>query len=197
MRSCPPSTAFCDGLTACRRAGHSSSCTCRLRAIIRAIDTPTPGPFPDESEFGRYRNALNYADVSLGMSMRGLEQRGLRDKTLWVVFGESRRSIRPTRGELRPSVSVSEENGHVPFLVAVPGRIAGGIHSAGASCSVDTRADDLDLVGLHPPSSYQGRSSGSPAAPHRAPFSPTTPAACLAFGMGPWSSSLDLDSGRP
>src|SRR3954452_12158734 len=35
------------------------------------------GPFPQEPEANRYRNALHYADAALGQLFRGLRRRGL------------------------------------------------------------------------------------------------------------------------
>jgi hypothetical protein len=35
-------------------------------------ETPAPGPFPDREEFGRYRNALRYADESVGAFVSAL-----------------------------------------------------------------------------------------------------------------------------
>jgi hypothetical protein len=159
-------------------------------------DTPVPGPFPDESEFGRYRNALNYADVSLGMLMRGLEQRGLRDKTLWVVFGDHGEAFGQHEGNYGHPFHLYEENVHVPFLVALPGRITGGVHSAGAVSLVDTAPTILDLVGLHPPSSYQGRSMLDGDA-RIAPFFADYSRGLLGLRDGPLKFVLDLDSGRP
>jgi phosphoglycerol transferase MdoB-like AlkP superfamily enzyme len=51
-------------------------------------EVPDAGPFPEDQEINRYRNALHYADAALGALLDGLRERGLDRNTLFVIFGD-------------------------------------------------------------------------------------------------------------
>jgi len=51
-------------------------------------DSPEPSPFPEQEDSDRYQNALHYADSALGSLIQGLRERGLYDRTLFVIFGD-------------------------------------------------------------------------------------------------------------
>ena len=44
-------------------------------------ESSAAGPFDEHDEFGRYRNALHEGDAALGTLMRGLQQRGIAERT--------------------------------------------------------------------------------------------------------------------
>jgi arylsulfatase A-like enzyme len=121
-------------------------------------ETPEPGPFPDRDEFGRYLNALHYGDAALGTLRRGLQSRGLEDRTLWIVLGDHGEAFGQHDGNFGHTFFLYEENVHVPFLIAAPGAVSEPIRSRQVVSLIDTAPTMLDLVGLAPPVEYQGRS---------------------------------------
>src|SRR5262249_17174919 len=90
-------------------------------------ETPEPGPFPERDEIGRYRNALHYADAALGTLIRGLEARGRRENTLWIVYGDHGEAFGQHEGNFGHTFQLFEENVHVPLLVSMPGIVGGTI----------------------------------------------------------------------
>ena len=82
------------------------------------------GTLPRHTEFSNYLNALHYGDESLGALLRGLRERDLEDKTLFVVFGDHRRGIRAARKEIWGIRCLSmTKTSAVPFLMGMPGLI--------------------------------------------------------------------------
>jgi len=121
-------------------------------------ETPEPGPFPERDELGRYRNALQYGDASLGALMRGLEVRGRAENTLWIVFGDHGEAFGQHDGNFGHTFQLYEENVHVPFVIAAPGLLRKQIRSGRVVSLVDTAATTLDLLGVGPSAIAQGRS---------------------------------------
>ncbi|PYT23584.1 MAG: hypothetical protein DMG57_31510 [Acidobacteria bacterium] len=83
----------------------------------------------DHDEFGRYRNALRYGDVSLGACVDGLRRRGLDQKTLWIVLGDHGEAFGEHDGNYGHTFQLYDENVRVPFLVAAPGLVPQQIRS--------------------------------------------------------------------
>lgn len=132
-------------------------------------ETPEPGPFPDRDEFGRYCNAPHYGDASLGTMMRGLQDRGLDQQTLWIVLGDHGEAFGQHEGNYGHTFHLYDENVRVPFLTAAPGLISRQVRTSQVASLIDTAPTLLDLAGLHSPESYQGRSMLDPE-PHMAFF---------------------------
>ncbi len=158
-------------------------------------ETPEPGPFPDHDEFGRYRNALHYGDVSLGALMNGLRARGLDQKTLWIVLGDHGEAFGQHEGNYGHTFHLYDENVHVPFLIAAPGLIPRQIRSRPVVSLLDTAPTVLDLVGLPAPGIYQGRSMLDPE-PRMALFFADYSLGLLGLRDGPRKFIYELDSGR-
>src|SRR5439155_26711168 len=118
-------------------------------------ETPEPGPFAEDSDLGRYRNALHYGDASLGTLMRGLRDRGLDRNTLWIVFGDHGEAFGQHDGNYGHTFFVYDENVHVPFLVAAPGLLEGQTRSRRVVSLVDTAPTVLDLIGVRAPDASQ------------------------------------------
>jgi phosphoglycerol transferase MdoB-like AlkP superfamily enzyme len=121
--------------------------------------TPQRGPFPDEDDEGRYRNAIHYGDASLGALMDGLRTRGLADRTLWVVYGDHGQAFGQHEGNYGHTFFLYEENVRVPFLVAATGLVAGPRRSRTTVSLIDVAPTLLDLLGIDPPAGYQGESA--------------------------------------
>ncbi len=125
-------------------------------------ETPERGPYPDRDEFGRYSNALRYGDDSLGALARGLRERGLEDKTLWIVFGDHGEAFGQHPGNFGHTFFLHDENVRVPMLVAAPGRIAAQVRVSRSVSLVDLAPTVLDVLGIPAPSSYTGASMLEP-----------------------------------
>jgi phosphoglycerol transferase MdoB-like AlkP superfamily enzyme len=129
--------------------------------------SPEAGPFPNDTEFGNYRNALHFGDKSLGDLFAGLRERDLEDRTLFVVFGDHGEAFGQHDGNFGHSLFIYEENIRVPYLVAAPGLIRGQIRSERTASLIDTSPTILDLLGLAVPDESQGISllnTGDPLA---------------------------------
>jgi phosphoglycerol transferase MdoB-like AlkP superfamily enzyme len=121
-------------------------------------ETPEPGPFPDNEEIDRYRNALHYADASLGALLRGLRERGLEREALVVVVGDHGQAFGQHPGNVGHNLFLYEENVRVPLVVAAPGAVGGPARVKRVSSQVDLAPTVLDLLALPAPDDYQGRS---------------------------------------
>jgi arylsulfatase A-like enzyme len=158
-------------------------------------ETPEPGPFPDRDEFGRYRNALRYGDESLGALRRGLVERGLDERTMWVVFGDHGEAFGQHDGNFGHTFFLYEENIHVPFLIAVPGIIPEPIRSSQVVSLIDTAPTVLDVAGVRVPREYQGRSMLL-AEPRMARFFADYSLGFLGLRDGPVKFIYEIESGR-
>jgi arylsulfatase A-like enzyme len=113
-------------------------------------DTPERGPFPERAESDRHLNALHYADESMGALISGLRERGVEDRTLFVVFGDHGEAFGQHEGNYGHSFFLYDENVHVPYLIAAPGLIREQMRVPGPISLIDTAPTILDLVGLRP-----------------------------------------------
>jgi len=119
-------------------------------------DTPEPGPFPERTESDRYLNALHYADQSLGALIKGLRERGLEERTLFVIFGDHGEAFGQHEGNFGHSLFLYDENIRVPYLIAAPGLIKESVRVTRPISLIDTAPTILDLLGSPPPAEYQG-----------------------------------------
>lgn len=158
-------------------------------------ETPEPGPFPDPDEFGRYRNALHYGDGSLGLLMHGLRERGLDQKTIWIILGDHGEAFGQHDGNYGHTFRLYEENVHVPFLISMPGLVSHTIRARQVVTLIDTAPTILDLAGVLSPENHQGRSMLD-GEPRMALFFADYSVAMLGLRDGPWKFIYELDSGR-
>jgi hypothetical protein len=120
--------------------------------------TPDRGPFPEDDEIGRYRNALNYSDRALGQLLQGLRERGVYDKTLFVIIGDHGEAFGQHQGNYGHTLFVYEENVRVPYIIAAPGLVHEPVQVNRVASLIDTAPTVFDLLGLPIPAGYQGRS---------------------------------------
>ena len=177
------------------RPGHPFMVTYLPIAGHHPYETPERGPFPDRDEFGRYRNALHYADAALGALRRGLQDRGLDRRTLWIVFGDHGEAFGQHDGNYGHTFQVYDENVRVPFLIAAPGLVDRAIHARRIVSLIDTAPTVLDLLGAPIPRAYQGRSMLD-AAPRAALFFTDYSLRLLGLRDGPRKFIYDTGSRR-
>src|SRR5262249_1622585 len=119
-------------------------------------DAPPGGPFPEDEEVGRYRNALRYAAQALAQLLDGLPRRGLLDETLLGVCGDHGEAFGEHRGNFGHTFFLYEENVRVPLLFWAPGALAPTRAQRVASL-VDLAPTVLDLLGAPAPRAWEGR----------------------------------------
>ena len=100
--------------------------------------TPDPGPFPDDTDINRYRNALQFGDQSLGALFAGLQARKLDDKTIYVIFGDHGEAFGQHEGNFGHSLFIYDENVRVPYIIAAPGLIRDPVRSGRTASVIDT-----------------------------------------------------------
>lgn len=157
--------------------------------------TSQRGPFPDDDELGRYRNALHDADRSLGALMDGVRTRGLENNTLWIVYGDHGEAFGQHAGNYGHTFFLYDENVRVPFIVAVPGAIDETIRSRTTVSLVDTAPTLFGLLGMESRVGHQGRSAIDGSA-RMALFFTDYSLSLAGLRDGRWKSVLDLSSGR-
>ena len=158
-------------------------------------DTPEPGPFPDRDESDRYRNALHYADESLGALIEGVRARGLDERTLFVIFGDHGEAFGQHESNYGHSFFLYDENIRVPYLIAASGLIKEQLLVDRTISLIDTAPTILDLVGSPSPAGYQGRSALEPG-PSMALFYTDYSLSLMGLRDGCWKYVYELDSGR-
>jgi arylsulfatase A-like enzyme len=158
-------------------------------------ETSSPGVFPNDDDFGRYRNALRDGDSSLGALIDGLRRRGLERDTVWIIVGDHGEAFGQHEGNYGHTFFLYDENVRVPFIVAAPGVTNGQTRSGRVVSLVDTAPTILDLLGLEIPSRYQGRSALDDAQRMALFFTDySLPLAGLVDGR--WKAVHDLNSRR-
>ncbi len=158
-------------------------------------EAPGDGPFPDDQEIGRYRNALYYADHSLGALIDGLRARGRDRNTLWIVLGDHGEAMGQHDGNYGHTFFLYEENVRVPFLVAAPGLVAGTARSRTVVSLIDTAPTILDLLDIAIPAAHQGHSALDPGS-RMALFFTDYSLPLVGLRDGRWKFVHDLESGR-
>ena len=132
--------------------------------------TPERGPFTGTAEVDQYRNALHYGDVSLGALMEGLRTRGLEENTVWVVYGDHGEAFGQHDGNYGHTFLLYDENVHVPFLIAAPGRLRGQERVHKVVSLVDTAPTILSLLGIATAAGLSGCEHAGRRATHGALF---------------------------
>jgi arylsulfatase A-like enzyme len=158
-------------------------------------DSPEGGPFSEETEVGRYRNALKYADEALGQLVDGLRQRGRFDDTLIVVYGDHGEGFGQHEGNFGHTLFLYEENVHTPLVIAGAGLLPEQVRVGSVASLVDVAPTVLDLLGVEAPAAYQGRSL-LPGAPGMALFFTDYSLPLLGLRDGNWKFVHRLGSDR-
>jgi len=156
---------------------------------------PVSGPFPEDREIGRYRNALHYGDAALGALLNGIRSRGLDRKTLLVVYGDHAEAFGQHEGNAGHTLFLYEENVRVPFVLAMPGIQEGGLRVRRTASLIDTAPTILDLLGLAVPAGFQGHSLLQPGN-RMALFFTDYSLGFLGLRDGCWKYIYELDSRR-
>jgi arylsulfatase A-like enzyme len=156
--------------------------------------TPTPGPFPEQEEVGRYHNALRYADDALAQLLAGLRRRGRERNTLFVICGDHGEAFGEHAGNFGHTLFLYEENVRVPLLLLAPG-LTEGMRVRRVASLVDLAPTVLDLLDVPAPRGWQGRSllDGQTAL---ALFCTDYSLGLLGLRDGRWKLIHELDSGR-
>jgi arylsulfatase A-like enzyme len=155
----------------------------------------TPGPFDSSTDFGRYLNALHDGDNAVGDLIRGLQERHLYERTLFVVFGDHGEAFGQHPGNFAHTLFIYEENIRVPYVIAAPGAIAAGLRVQRLASVVDTAPTVLDLVGLPVPAGYQGASLLEPAS-RMALFYTDYSLGWLGLADGCWKYLYEIEARR-
>ncbi len=114
------------------------------------------GPFAEDAELGRYRNALHEGDAALGLLLEGLRVRGLDRSTTIIVIGDHGEAFGQHPGNYGHSLALYEENVRVPFMISGPHISPARI---GRTVSLlDVAPTVLDLLGRPQPSEFSGSS---------------------------------------
>ncbi|HWC97130.1 MAG TPA: sulfatase [Candidatus Sulfopaludibacter sp.] len=157
--------------------------------------TPERGPFHGTDEIDQYRNALHYGDASLGVLREGLRARGLEQNTVWVIYGDHGEAFHQHEANYGHTFFVYEENVHVPFLIAAPGSMRRQQRVSKVVSLIDTAPTILDLMGLPPPVTYQGRTMLD-GAPRMALFFADYSLGLLGLRDRQWKFVYEIGSGR-
>jgi arylsulfatase A-like enzyme len=120
--------------------------------------TSAAGPFPTDTEISRYRNALHEADAALGLLVDGLRDRGLFENTVFVVLGDHGEAFGQHQGNYGHTLFIYDENVRVPLIVVSPPLIKATTRLNRVASLIDLAPTILDLLGIRPPTVYQGRS---------------------------------------
>jgi arylsulfatase A-like enzyme len=158
-------------------------------------ETSSPGVFPNDDDFGRYRNALREGDMSLGALIAGLQTRGLGRDTVWIIFGDHGEAFGQHEGNYGHTFFLYDENVRVPFIIAAPGVTAGQTHVSRVVSLVDLAPTVLDLLGMTIPAGYQGQSMLD-STPAMALFFTDYSLPLVGLVDGRWKAVHDLDAGR-
>ena len=122
-------------------------------------ETSSPGIFGSRDDFSRYRNAVHEGDAALKTLVDGFHARGLDDHTVWIVFGDHGEAFGQHPANYGHTFFVYDENVHVPLMIAVPGLVDAQRRVSHAVSLVDIAPTILDLLGITPPTGYQGFSA--------------------------------------
>ena len=155
-----------------------------------------PGPFSANTELNRYRNALHEADAALGDLIAGLRRRQLEGNTVLVIAGDHGEAFGQHRGNAGHTLFIHEENVHVPYVIAIPGRTTGQTRVSTAATLLDTGATLRELAGLGPSPEDEGTSLFSSPSP-MAPFFTDYSIGWLGLRDGCWKFTLEAEADRP
>jgi arylsulfatase A-like enzyme len=157
-------------------------------------DTPKPGPFAEQEEIGRYRNALHYADEAIGELLDGLRRRKLGHKTTVIVCGDHGQAFGQHLGNYGHTLFLYEENVRIPLMISLPGERK-AIRSQTVASVIDIGPTLIDLLGLNIPGDYEGQSLLSPR-PALALFFTDYSLPLVGLRDGRWKFVDQLDNGR-
>jgi arylsulfatase A-like enzyme len=112
----------------------------------------------------RYDEVVAYADHELGRLLDNLEERGLRESTIVVVTSDHGEAL-GEGGRYLHSVSLHEEQVHIPLIISAPGQSEARREREVVSL-IDVAPTLLDLAGAPIPEHFEGRSLLQPSELH-------------------------------
>jgi arylsulfatase A-like enzyme len=158
-------------------------------------ETSSPGIFGNRDDFSRYRNAVHEGDAALKTLIDGFHARGLDSSTLWIVFGDHGEAFGQHPGNYGHTFFVYEENVHVPLMIAAPGLLDAQRRVSRTVSLVDVAPTILDLLGIVPPTTYQGHSALD-GRPRMAFFFTDYSLPLAGLVDGHWKAIEDVSTGR-
>ena len=112
-----------------------------------------------------------------------------------MIYGDHGEAFHQHEGNYGHTFFLYEENIHVPFLIAAPGLMRGQERVHKVVSLVDAAPTILDLMGMAPPSNYQGRTVLD-ATPRMALFFTDYSLGLLGLRDGRWKFIYEIGSGR-
>jgi len=117
---------------------------------------------PDEALYGTtyldiYDNSIRWTDGLIGHLLDELDERGLRDNTL-IVFASDHGEAFGDHGNEGHARDVYAEVTTTPFILSLPFRLEPGVVIDSRTANVDVWPTVLELIGLSPLESTDGRS---------------------------------------
>lgn len=131
-----------------------------------------PPPFDQLYADDPYDGEIAYADESIGVVLRHLEELGLDDRTI-VVFAADHGEGLGEHQEATHSHLLYNATLHVPLIVRAPGGRSGAVVEESVG-TVDILPTVLDLLGVDAPDGLHGRSLAHHVAPRRFAEQPPT-----------------------
>ena len=141
---------------------HYASGPCFVYVHVNDTHEPWDAPEPWRNMWGTsYRNLyegdITYTDHYLGRILSGLRQLGILDQTLIVVFGDHGTEFWE-HGFTEKKVNLYNEILHVPLIFYCPALLPPGLALQGLVESAQVAPTIVDIAGLPPIPSAQGRS---------------------------------------
>ncbi len=157
-------------------------------------DSPERGPFDGEGEFSDYLNAIHYADRSIRTLYDGLHDRGLSERTLFVVVGDHGQAFAQHPGNYGHVFYLYEENIRIPLWIHGPGVKAERWRQPVSV--IDLSPTITDLLGIEAPTEWQGRSWIDPPTQRVVLFFTDYSLGLVGARDQRWKLIHEIDSGR-
>jgi iduronate 2-sulfatase len=127
-----------------------------LRSYGRIHPTADPTREQALAMIRGYRACVSFLDAQVGRVLAALDELGLREKTIVVLWGDHGYHLGENR--LWTKMTNYEAGTRVPLIVSAPGRKARGQSSAALVELIDLYPSLAELCGLPPPSHLEGTS---------------------------------------
>jgi len=120
---------------------------------------------PLDDDFAAYSRALGFIDDRIRDIVAGVEDAGLADRTLIVVYSDHGEGFGQHPGSRSHGPKVYQENLHVPFALLGPqlGEVSGRVDFS--TSHIDVAPTVLGLIGINPPCTMKGRNLASSSEP--------------------------------
>lgn len=139
-----------------------------LSADTTPVEFVPPDSAPHAAEFNRYLNAVRQADHHLGRLFQSLRERHLENDTLVIITGDHGEAFGDLHDVMGHGGGIYEENLRVPMMFWNPRMFPTGQRVAKVGGHVDINPTIAHILGITPPSHWQGVSLLSPDHPGRA-----------------------------